>query len=91
MLYSLKPFILLLLALHVFKCLLLFAYNKRKNASVDFSDFFSYLSIVLKLYIEEGEADSLRKVLFGLHYTVLVFWGILLIYALVKHSYYLFN
>ncbi len=84
MLYSLKPFILLLLALHVLKCLLLFAYNKRKNASVDFSDFFSYLSAIPKLYIEEGETDIFRKLLFVMHYAVLFLWGFLLLYALVK-------
>lgn len=84
MLYSLKPFILFLLALHVLKCLLLFAYNKRKNASVDFSDFFSYLSAIPKLYIEDGEIDLFRKLLFGMHYAVLVLWGGLLLYALLK-------
>jgi hypothetical protein len=84
MLYSLKPFILFLLALHVLKCLLLFAYNKRKNASVDFSDFFSYLSAIPKLYIEEGETDIFRKLLFVMHYAVLFLWGFLLLYALVK-------
>lgn len=84
MLYSLKPFILFLLALHVLKCLLLFAYNKRKNASVDFSDFFSYLSAIPKIYIEEGETDIFRKLLFVMHYAVLFLWGFLLLYALVK-------
>lgn len=84
MLYSLKPFILFLLALHVLKCLLLFAYNKRKNASVDFSDFFSYLSAIPKLYIEEGETHIFRKLLFVMHYAVLFLWGFLLLYALVK-------
>ena len=84
MLYSLKPFILFLLALHLLKCLLLFAYNKRKNASVDFSDFFSYLSAIPKLYIEEGETDIFRKLLFVMHYAVLFLWGFLLLYALVK-------
>jgi hypothetical protein len=84
MLYSLKPFLLLLSALHVFKCLLLFVYNKRKNVAVDFSDFFSYLSAIPKLYIEDGETDLFRKILFGMHYAVLVLWGVLLLYALMK-------
>ncbi|MBL7801208.1 MAG: hypothetical protein JNL95_10825 [Chitinophagales bacterium] len=84
MLHTLKPFILFLTAFHLLKCILLFVYNRQKNSAVDFSDFISYISAIPKLYIEEGENSIFRKLLFGMHYTVLVLWAVLLTYALVK-------
>ena len=81
---DIKLCLLLFYLIHLLKGGLLYAYNKRLNPEIVFSDFLMYvLMISPKLYIEQGSNNNFRKVILLLHYGTLLFGSVLFAYAIL--------